>query len=255
MAGLDDVVEVFHLPVVGVRGAPARLLQPPNGLAVASRLRVDGEGPLPLLAGAHRLAQEPLGGLCIPGLRQVEVDGVATAVDRAMQTRPFPFDPYACFVHAPGSRQAAWPKVPAQPPFDLRRTGLHPAMDVAWSTETPRSSSISSRSRQLTPYRQCHRTAQRMISPRKWRDLKSWIMGGLRWHACRESMLATSLSVSQWKSGASKDQPGPRGQGCMRVRQLRLTVAGRAAREAERRRQAVRAKARQFHGCAVHAHG
>ena len=63
MVGLDDVVEVFHLPAVGLGGALALLHQLPNGPAVASRLvRVDHEGLLPLLAPAQRLAQEPLGG-------------------------------------------------------------------------------------------------------------------------------------------------------------------------------------------------
>ena len=132
MVGLNDALEAFHLSVVGVRGALALLIQPPNGLAAASRLvRVDHAGLLPLLASALRLAREPLGGFWIPGLRKVEVDGVATAVDRTVQIRPFPFDLDACFVHAPGSRKAARATKPAQAPFEFRHAGLHPATDSA----------------------------------------------------------------------------------------------------------------------------
>ena len=112
MISLDNVVEEFHLPVVCFGGTFALFLQIPNGLA-----------------SAQRLAQEPLGGVGIAGLRQAEVDGVATAVDRAVQIRLFPFDLDVGFVHAPGSRKAAWPTMPTQAPFDFRRVGLDPAID------------------------------------------------------------------------------------------------------------------------------
>ena len=130
MISLDNVVEVFHLSVVCFGGTFALFLQLANGVAVASRLvRVDHAGLLPFLASAQRLAQEPLGGVGIAGLRQVEVDGVATAVDRALQIRPFPFDLDVRFVHAPRWRKAATATMPAQAPFDFRRVGLHPAID------------------------------------------------------------------------------------------------------------------------------
>ena len=89
MVGLDDVVELLHLPEFGLGGTLAGLLRLPDGLAVASRLAgVDNDGPL--LAPAQRLAREPLGGIGIAGLRQEEVDGVATAVDRAYRYARFP---------------------------------------------------------------------------------------------------------------------------------------------------------------------
>ncbi len=122
---------------------------------------------------------------------------------------------------------------------------------VAWSTETPRSSSISSRSRQLTPYRPSHRAARRMVSPRNCRHVKSWVMGGSPnarmsgRHAGR-----VTFSVSTWRMRASKDQSRPLGQGWTRARQLRLKVAVHAAREAGRMRQAVWGKAQRLHGCA-----
>ncbi len=126
MVGLDDVVELLHLPEFGLGGTLAGLLRLPDGLAVASRLAgVDNDGPL--LAPAQRLAQEPLGGIGIAGLRQEEVDGVATAVDRALQIRPFPSDLDAGLVHAPGPGKTARPVLPAQPLFSLGRAGLNPS--------------------------------------------------------------------------------------------------------------------------------
>ena len=44
------------------------------------------------------------------------------------------------------------------------------------------------------PYRQYHRTAHRMISPRKCRHLKSWVMGGLQEPSLSEAAICRCLA-------------------------------------------------------------
>ena len=93
MASLDNVVEVFHLSVVGVGGAFALLLQLANGLAMAARLvGVDHVGLVPGFAAAQGFAGKPLGGFRVAVLGLVEIDGVPVAVNGAIQIRPFALD-------------------------------------------------------------------------------------------------------------------------------------------------------------------
>src|SRR4051812_43770745 len=75
----------------------------------------------------QRLAEEALRGLRIPLSREQEVDGLAAAVDRAIQIHPAARHPDVGLVHPP--RAVALPQMRPDPLLELRRIGLDPPED------------------------------------------------------------------------------------------------------------------------------
>lgn len=141
MAGLDDVVEVFHLPVPRVLRAFALGLELCNGGAAGRRpVGVQHLGQFPLLALPQGLAEGSLRRFGVAGRREVEVE-------RAVQIRPLAADPDAGLVNTPAPRPGAAP-LPAQALLNLRGVSLRPAVDCrAVDRATPRSVIIVSRLR------------------------------------------------------------------------------------------------------------
>ena len=241
MVGLDDVVEIFHLSVVGVGGALSRFLQLPNGLAQHPAWSV-----LMTKGFSHALqARNALPGDLLAALAFRVCDRWKSMVSPRLLTARYRYAHFPLtLMHVSSTRQDR-DRLPGRQ-CQRSRLSISGAQActqrwmVVWYTETPRSSSVSSRSRQLTPYLQHHRTAQRMISPRKCRHLKSWVMGASpRAHMSGHHVVPRHFPQHGGRMHPKIDRDPMAKAEC--ARQLRLTVAGRAAREA------VRGKAQRLH--------
>ncbi len=121
---LDDVVQVFAL------AQPREAPQLASSLHVCRGTRV---GRVPVhrdrtwvhrVRLGQRLAEEPLGRIGISPGGQQEVDGLAEAVDRAIQVGPGTLDLDIRLVDPP--RSGAWPQVAPDALFELGGIGLHP---------------------------------------------------------------------------------------------------------------------------------
>ena len=120
VVGLDDVVEVFHLPVPRVLRALALGLQLRDGSGIGWRLvGVEHLGLLPLFQSSQRLAEESLRCLGVAGRREIEIDRVPELVHRPVQIRPLAADLDVGLVDAPTPRLRPAP-LPAQTFLHLR---------------------------------------------------------------------------------------------------------------------------------------
>ena len=129
VVGLDDVVEVFHLPVPRFLRALALGLQLCDGSGIGRRLvGVEHLRLLPLLQSSQRLAEESLRCLGVAGRREIEIDRVPELVHRPVQIRPLAADLDVGLVDAPTPRLRPAP-LPAQTFLHLRRETLHPTID------------------------------------------------------------------------------------------------------------------------------
>ena len=88
------------------------------------------------------LAKELLGRGRISPRSQKEIDRLPSAVHRPREIRPASLHPNVGFLHPPGAVANA-----AGSLFKLRCVGLDPSKDRRVATSTPRSRSMSSRSR------------------------------------------------------------------------------------------------------------
>ncbi len=164
--------------------------------AMLTFLRDDARRP----ALALERPEKRFGGRDIPFGAEPEIDRLSLAVDRAIEAGPAALDLHGCFVDA---RPLAFPigfayrnlkpapprgagsaSEPAPAPFKLGNIAF-PAHDCVWSSKTPRSAIISTRSRKLSLNRRRQRTQRMMISRSKWRPLK------------RSSMFSIGLCILQ----------------------------------------------------------
>ena len=129
VVGLDDVVEVLHLPVPRLCRAFALGLELRDGSGTGRRLvGVEHLGLLPLLQSSQRLAEESLRRLGVARRREVEVDRVPELVERAVQVRPLAAHLDVGLVNSPARRLRPTP-LPAQPFLHFWSETLHPAID------------------------------------------------------------------------------------------------------------------------------
>src|SRR5215213_779156 len=125
--GLDDVVEIFHLPMLRVLRTLALLLQLGERRAVGRGLvGVDDARLLPILQAVQRLAEKALGRLGIARRREIKVDRVPELVDGAIEIGPPAPHLHVCLVDAPAHRARPAP-LPAQALLDLRSVLLDPS--------------------------------------------------------------------------------------------------------------------------------
>ena len=86
MVGLDNIVEVLHLPVPRLIGAFTLGLELRDGGGVGRRLvGIQHLGLLPILQPVQRLAEESLRGLGVARRREIEIDRVSKLVERTVQ--------------------------------------------------------------------------------------------------------------------------------------------------------------------------
>ena len=129
VVGLDDVVEVLHLPVPRLVRAFALGFQLCDGAGVGRRLvGVQHLGLLPILQPVQRLAEESLRGLGVAGRREIEIERVPELVERTVQIRPLAADLDVGLVDAPAPRPGPAP-LPAQAPLHFRGDMLNPAIE------------------------------------------------------------------------------------------------------------------------------
>ena len=81
---------------------------------------------LRVLSRPRALPEEALGRLLVPLGAEQEVDGLAGAVDGAIEIAPLPVDPEVGLIDVP--RPAARPEVPAHPLLELGGEALDPAV-------------------------------------------------------------------------------------------------------------------------------
>jgi hypothetical protein len=141
MVLLDNVVEVFNLAhkdryvAAGVDGIDHRLV----GRALVHRDLVW------IAVRSHSLAKEALRRGLVPLRRQQEVDGFGVLVDGAVEVFPDALDFDVGLIHAPAAADQALVFTAI---FSMSgRKRIAQRLIDEWSTDTPRSSIISSRCR------------------------------------------------------------------------------------------------------------
>jgi hypothetical protein len=141
MVLLDNVVEVFNLAhkhryvAAGVDSIDHRLLGP--ALVHRDLVRI--------AVRSHSLVKEALRRGLVPLRRQQEVDGLAVLVDGAVEVSPDALDFDVGLIHAPAAADQALVFTAI---FSMSgRKRIAQRLIDEWSTDTPRSSIISSRCR------------------------------------------------------------------------------------------------------------
>jgi hypothetical protein len=127
VVALQPIVEILHLPVLGLIRQEAFLLQLGDRLAIGGVLVGIDDVRLPVAAAAQCLGEKPLRRLGVASVGEIEVERRATFVDRPVQLFPLALDADLGLVDPP--REAGPVLVPQRPLLQLRGVALDPAVE------------------------------------------------------------------------------------------------------------------------------
>ena len=114
--GLDFIVQILELAMLGVRRAFALRFQLRNNSAIGrSLVGINGMGLFPVFHPSQGFAQEPLGRLGIAGRGEIEIDGAAELVHGPVEIGPFSSDLDVRLINTPTATD--WPASLLAQPF------------------------------------------------------------------------------------------------------------------------------------------